>query len=445
MDNILVSSLNQRVLNTSAPIAEKKPQSSFSSTLTDVIDQSASQAKQGNHGEATILVGSITPETSTVSELLLQNKKLAGSAWNIIYSDKNRGKDYTKIKPGAEVYFNQKTGALTWSGDGINTTPSKLDKNIVSASPLTDVEVKQLQPDSASKVELISLGKIDSNNPTVSHLLKNNEGLKQNMWELLGSDVNKDKQYHRIATETEIKLNPKTNEIVWNDKIANTTVAETKAAIATGLQGRGHITEDSSNVMATNLSEAVQGLKGISYDKINCYELLVKGLDNMNIAYSGKNGLYSKLRNMATQKGLAENAYLNGEGIVKAAGSTIVSKSYARITDWKGNAGALLEEIRPLLGSGQILSFSTENRGHTGIVGRKGDQWTFINSGRLDNSIDAGSIPKGVGEEVLSEEITNWFRSAQEKGEGLSVSLGQLDQGKIQTASITPHSFSGRI
>ena len=86
------------------------------------------------------------------------------------------------------------------------------------------------------------------------------------------------------------------------------------------------------------------------------------------------------------------------------------------------------------LNNGQILSFSTQKRDHTGIVSQQDNQWTFINSGRLDNSLDSNSVHRGVGEEVLHEEIRNWFKLAHTKRENLSVTLGQLEQGKIRTA-----------
>ena len=65
---------------------------------------------------------------------------------------------------------------------------------------------------------------------------------------------------------------------------------------------------------------------------MNCYELLVKGLRQMDIPYSGKNGLFGKLTRMAVDQGMAPNAFLNGEGIVKAAGS-LVSWNHFSTTD----------------------------------------------------------------------------------------------------------------
>ncbi len=115
------------------------------------------------------------------------------------------------------------------------------------------------------------------------------------------------------------------------------------------------------------------------------------------------------------------------------------------MTNWKQQAQALIREMEPLLDKGQILSFSTEKRGHTGIVSQQDNQWTFINSGRLDNSVASGSVRHGVGEEVLQEEIHNWFKLAHAKRETLTVTLGRLEQSKIRTASNFSNTVAGRI
>jgi hypothetical protein len=157
----------------------------------------------------------------------------------------------------------------------------------------------------------------------------------------------------------------------------------------------------------------------------------------MGIPYAGKDGLFSKLTAMAREKGLPANAFLNGEGIIKAAGSLVLSRSFPRSSDWKQEAEQLYSEMEPLLNKGQILSFSTRKRGHTGIISQQENQWTFINSGRLDNSLTADSPSRGVGEEVLKREIRNWFKLASTSKESLTVTLGALGQEKV-VASYSP-------
>lgn len=445
MSSIPSLSISQRDMVSLSPRPGNKTSGSFSDVMTDAMGTSKSQDISAKKDNTRILVGKISSEVSTVSELLSRNDTLGDSTWDIIYSEQNKNKDYTKIPTGTAIYFNPEDGALSWSGVESSPFPSSLARNISILTSASSIETTLAQHETASDNELITLGKVDANNPTVSHLLKNQPEIKEQMWQLLDSDINRDKAYDKIIAGTEIQLNPKTMELVWDDKVTVATGSNTISPAVNHIPVIPPTIATEPEHAPNNLSEAVQGYKGTPYNEINCYELLVKGLDNLNIAYSGKNGLYSKLTDMATEKGLAANAYLNGEGIVKAAGSKLFSQNYSNISDWQDKAETLMNEIEPLLGNGQILSFSTENRGHTGVIGRKDNQWTFINSGRMDNSVDKKTISMGVGEEVLHEEISNWFRSAHKKGESLTVTLGQLDQGKIRTASNLSQSYTNRI
>jgi hypothetical protein len=51
----------------------------------------------------------------------MQNKELRSSTWDIIHSEQNKNKDYTKIQPGTRIYFNSEEGALYWNSPD-NTT-----------------------------------------------------------------------------------------------------------------------------------------------------------------------------------------------------------------------------------------------------------------------------------------------------------------------------------
>jgi hypothetical protein len=293
---------------------------------------------------------------------------------------------------------------------------------------------------------LIQLGKIDSSNPTVSHLLKNHPQLKAHTWNILANHENKGKPFERITSGTEIHLNVKNMEIVWNGADRTVPASRHGAAAASETEHpESGPAELSLHRPAANLSDAVQQYLGTSYAEMNCYELVVKGLHQMDIPYAGKDGLFSKLTRMAVDRGLAPNAYLNGEGIIKAAGSLVLSKNYAAVSNWQSETAALVREIEPLLDNGQILSFSTEKRGHTGIISQKNNQWTFINSGRLDNAVNRSNLNHGVGEEILTEEIGNWLKIAQAKKETLTVTLGRLEQAKIQTAYNPRGSVSRQI
>ena len=71
-------------------------------------------------------------------------------------------------------------------------------------------------------------------------------------------------------------------------------------------------------------------------------------------------------------------------------------------------AGRIYDEMAPYLQKGYILSFSTPNRGYTGIISQHDLTWSFINSGHLDNQVNQTRSAKGVGEEDLTREIRNW-------------------------------------
>jgi hypothetical protein len=233
--------------------------------------------------------------------------------------------------------------------------------------------------------------------------------------------------HHEKATQ------PSRNSL--HNSISSQVIAATQLPVKV-VPDQNTLTTTAADSVA-NLTEAVQPYLGRPYKEINCYELLVKGLEGMAIPYAGKDGLFSKLTAMAREKGLPANAFLNGEGIVKAAGSLVLSRSFPRSSNWKQEAEQLYSEMEPLLNKGQILSFSTRKRGHTGIISQQQNQWTFINSGRLDNSLTADSPSWGVGEEVFKREIRNWFKLASTSKESLTVTLGALGQEKV-VASYSP-------
>lgn len=353
MDILITPNSSRPATGSASSSPEANHSLSFNDLLTRLIDEAKPHQAHTAPADPVILVGEITAESRTVSELLNQQKDLKASIWDIIHSEQNQNKAYTKIEPGTRIYYNSKEGMLTWS--------------------TTDPKSSLLEQPAAS----------------AHH------------------------HYPRAASAIE------------GARHSNSTVPE-------------HVEP------TTDLSEAVQQYLGTSYKEINCYELLVKGLQHMNIPYEGRDGLFAKLTHMALDKGMAPNAYLNGEGIVKAAGSLVLSKNYSGSGNWRDEAATLISEIEQLLDNGQILSFSTKTRGHTGIVSQKNNQWTFINSGRLDHSVDVNSVHRGVGEEILHEEIRNWFKLAHVKGENLSVTLGKLEQGKIRSALNMLESFSQR-
>ncbi|MCK5226775.1 MAG: hypothetical protein KAK02_01135, partial [Desulfobulbaceae bacterium] len=186
--------------------------------------------------------------------------------------------------------------------------------------------------------------------------------------------------------------------------------------------------------VSTSLASAVKPYYGRPYEEIDCYDLILRGLREMGVRYMGHGGLRQQLVNMAVDKGLPRNTFFNGEGIIEASGARTYSKSINWVSNARSQASDAYEDLQPLLEKGNILSFSLQSRGHTGIVSQKDGMWTFINSGKMDNPIDSPGALKSVGEEKLKEEVFNWFKLAKEKKESLQITLGRLQVEKLTTA-----------
>ncbi len=296
---------------------------------------------------------------------------------------------------------------------------------------LVNVQKQQLEPAPipvSSKPVL--LGSISKETPTVSNLLVNNSTFKKDTWKIIHADQNKNKPFRTIRDGTKIFINPETKELMWGKMIPKVNGAE----IASGATKIGqHPVASTSDInLSEQLAKAVEGYMGTSYNKINCYGLLVRGLNKMGIQYGGKDGLRNQLVKMAKANNMPRNAFFNGEGLIKASGTSVYTKSFRNVRNTESAARKVMDDIKPLLKKGYILSFSTPTKGHTGIISKKDDTWTYINSGDLDNAINPLAKEKGVGEEKLMEELHNWMDLATERKESLAISLGKLKDSKVQ-------------
>lgn len=455
MVNKITSQINPPFLE--AGNKTQRPQSSVSS-FADQLQQVSRQktADKSNTLPSTpqpLLLGHISEKKPTVSQLLFGNDKYAKDGWDIIFSEVNQKKPYTRIPQGTAIYLNPATSELNWSGENSrpagNTAstapPAKMitqgenDRFSSSESHLVSTS-KQTQPS-----QLVRLGRIDSNSPTVSHLLQGTHAFNSDKWNILASEPNKNKDFTKIPGNAEVFINKITKEITWGSNSeqnkttliaqSNPPIKELSGSLNTFTISHPNSVEVAKTVQSAaipDLTEAVQPYLGRSYKEINCYNLLVKGLTKMGLPYTGKDGLRNKLTTMAREKGLPSNAYLNGEGIVKAAGKKLLSHSYRTVSNPTEAAGETFDKMANLLQKGQILSFSTPTKGHTGIISQHEDQWTFINSGRMDNPVINATSSKEVGEESLFDEVKNWFKTANENSESLVVTLGQLEEEKIR-------------
>lgn len=296
------------------------------------------------------------------------------------------------------------------------------------------------------------LGEISRSHPTVSHLLIDHPDYQKTCWKIIHSEQNRDKPFRKIGEGTKIYIDEGDGNLSWNgvtEKKVEAKRSIPEISAATKQMDSVHPERNSTDLQTSVVSSkpdsfsgrlvaAVKQNLGMKYDQINCYELIVQGLRQLGYRYGGHGGLKETLINMAESKGEAINTYFSGEGLIESSGTTDFVKSFEIFSDYKNKANEIMKEISTLIQPGQILSFSTPSRGHTGIISSKGDQWTYVNSGRLDNSIDASAIRRGVGEETLVSEILNWVKLAGRKKEPLVLTIGRLDETKLEPYKVIP-------
>lgn len=269
----------------------------------------------------------------------------------------------------------------------------------------------------------VAIGTITRDMPTVSHLLVKHPQYKENCWRIIHAEINRDKPFTKIRAGETIYIDPATHEITWGKK------QEPESSLL--VKDRVQNIEKPDESLSARLIDAVKPLIGTSYKKIDCYELVINGITSLGYRYNGQDGIQNSLMNMAVHDRLPANAYLTGEGLIEKTGKTVVSKSYETIDNPARVAGEFIHDIKPLLKEGRILSFSTLTRGHTGIISKLENQWTFINSGFMDNSVGKSNNTNEVGEEFLTDEIENWFTLAKKQREPLKITIGAFDKKKL--------------
>ncbi len=354
---------------------------------------------------ADIKLGTLTARTQTVAQLLLANKDLRADTWAIIHKPINANKAFRQIPLGQEIYYNRQTQALSWAAQG----------DLFHREAPQSLSVAK---SSSASSETILLGKINHKRPTVSALFADHQQLKTQRWAIIHDAINQQKAFTRIPGGTDIYFNPGTREISWHgarDKQLNKTI----------------VSSEVQNVPAKNLDDAVKPFMGTDYKDIDCYTLVVNGLEKMGVRYRGEDSLSRQLLHMARVEGRAMNAYFTGEGITKAMGEKIYSRAISQVDNIGQQSQKIFQEMQSLIKKGDLLSFSLETKGHTGIISQSEQQWTYINSGRLDHAIRKNAPRHGVGEENLLSEINNWLKLAHKHNESLKITIGRLDTQKF--------------
>jgi len=320
---------------------------------------------------------------------------------------------------------------ISWGVSGLNSTGSEKKPSgpVSENQPDFSTRLRASQAEIAGSgknmpVKPVFLGQVTRQTPTVSHLLIQGP-YKAACWDILAENVNAEKPFTRIPEGEAIYMDPETREILWGTEMDSPKPAvPAPAPVKTS-------TLPKNLSRASSLDAAAAGFMGTAYERMNCYELVVAGLENMGVQYRGREGLGRYLMNQAVSEGMAVNRHLTGEGVTRAIGRDLHVTTLKQIPHAgravKQTLAALSEKLQP----GQILSFSTPTRGHTGIISRKGNAWTFINAGVMDNLVTGRSGGKAVGEEHLAAEIRNWVTRAQKENSGLRITLGTPDPGKL--------------
>ncbi len=226
-------------------------------------------------------------------------------------------------------------------------------------------------PKNTSSSSLVFLGRLTAHAPTVSHLLVQSP-YKNECWDILANTVNADKPFTRIPDGEAIFMDPDTGEIMWGSETAGQTVSVPDLPVRDDETTVMPPLPDRPSLTAASLDAAAARYMGTAYERMDCYELVVAGLETMGIQYRGQEGLGRYLIDQAVGNGRALNHHLTGEGVTKAIGRdlhVVALESVPRVNAAVDQAlNALSEKLAP----GQILSFSTPTRGHTGVVSRRG-------------------------------------------------------------------------
>ena len=350
----------------------------------------------------------------------------------------------------------------------------RLFKEKITYGERSSFEEASRVPEDSATEHRVCLGVITKENPTVSHLLYRSSYRSQ-CWDILERDVNMEKPFRRIPLGTPIFMDTQTSEIMWgtsaskgmnNDFMKESgsseiqSVMETEGSVMGNVAGVNTDAPDSLHVktsestkasassipgdgenVSLGLDQAVGTFIGTAYSRMNCYELVVEGLERMGVQYKGIHGLSRHLVEQASRKGLSSYSLHSGEGLTQAIGTDVFSEAIPRITGINSQARSVINKMKNVLQEGQILSFSTPTKGHTGVVSKRNGNWTFINSGVMDHRLTGKQGGWEVGEERLDDEIRNWFRRAFKEGNGLTITLGTVDAAKLarfqQTAAGT--------
>ncbi|MCF8096150.1 MAG: lytic transglycosylase domain-containing protein [Desulfobacteraceae bacterium] len=144
---------------------------------------------------------------------------------------------------------------------------------------------------------MISLGKISSDRPTVSHLMVNHPACAQECWDIIHSEQNHDKPYTRIPEGTEIFLNPETEELSWKGGECASYTADTK-------EKPGHFSFDNKMKVIEESIDRAASEHNLSRELIACVIRAESGFDPSAVSGAGAQGLMQLMPETARELGV---------------------------------------------------------------------------------------------------------------------------------------------
>lgn len=184
----------------------------------------------------------------------------------------------------------------------------------------------------------------------------------------------------------------------------------------------------SHNIKNSEASARISELE-VQFAKKDCYEFLAAMLENNGIKYYGPGGVASTLVQRA--KGLGKNPYalFSGEGVTELLCSRPVNITIDKVS--KNSLEDIWNKLEPHLKEGAILSYSSDQFGHTGLVGKENGNWVYVNSSGKRGDKSSYRILR----EDLKSEIEGWLKRATRKRTFLEITLGNVDKNIAQNFS----------
>ena len=198
--------------------------------------------------------------------------------------------------------------------------------------------------------------------------------------------------------------------------------AQSRSSIASQTSETKYSATSTARVNSTADASLTTSTLSRRFANKDCFEFLAGVLEQKGINYYGRDGVASRLIDKAKEEGKDPYIYFTGEGVTGLLCDDPVT---IHISDpSKSSAQTVYDEIEAHLKEGAILSYSSREFGHTGIVNNVDGRWVYVNS----SGVFGNKNSYRVVEEDLKNEVAGWLRRAQRSNTSLDITLGVVDR-----------------